>query len=306
MKRRVITLTESQLKKVIEKMIEEADIQPTNKFQPGQKFQQGQQQGFASGKQAQIAVLNAGREAMKGAKQVIVTIGKVTFTVITYGVAFIYLIGKSLYKVGAAIGNAILKFISATGRAAVGAATAVGDATINGLKVAGVAIEKGAQVVSSFVASLKDQSIAIVKWVINLFKQFGNALWGKLLIAAGSIKEFSSALGTWLKDSYSAVAQEVGLAWDRAMQLGAQGINALKSGVSNAVDSVKSAASTVGNKISSTAANIGNKIAGGLGSAAGWVKGFLSEMFERYFSMENFSTSKILSECVKYNGKIIL
>jgi phage-related protein len=244
--------------------------------------------------------------AFKGAKQIVVTIGKTAFNVIIYGAAVVYLIGKTAYKVAAAASNAIFKFLAATGKAVISAATAVGDAVLTGLKAAGVAIEKGAQAVTAWLGSLKDQTIAIVKWVVNLFKQFGNAVWGKVLIAAGAIQEFSAYLGTWLKDSYNTVAKEVGLAWDQAMNLAKQGVNALKQGLSTAAQNAKNVVNKVGNKISSTASNIGNSIANTAGKAAGWIKGFLSEMLERYYSMENYTTNQILSECVKYNGKVIL
>jgi hypothetical protein len=220
---KVIRLNESQLKSIIEKIIQE------QQFQPGQQYQKGKQSTIASGQQAQAAVINAGRLALKGAKQILVTIGKTAFNVVIYGGAIIYLIGKSAYKVSAAIGNALFKFLASTGKATVAAATAVGDATITGLKAAGVAIEKGAQAVSAWVGSLKDQSVAIIKWVFNLYKQFGAAVWGKILIAGGAIRDFSAALGSWLKDSYNTVAKQIGVGWDQAMNLGKQGISAIKN-----------------------------------------------------------------------------
>jgi hypothetical protein len=140
---KVIRLNESQLKSIIEKIISEASVAPATSqgFQPGQQYQQGKQSTIATGKQAQTAVLNAGRAALKGAKQVVVTVGKTVFNVVIYGGAIIYLIGKGVYKVSAAIGNAIFKFLASTGKATVAAATAVGDSTITGLKAAGVAVE---------------------------------------------------------------------------------------------------------------------------------------------------------------------
>lgn len=298
--KKVIRLSESQLKGIISKIIEE------QQFQPSQNYNRNSGDAFKAAQSQKTAVKNLASSAVKGLKEAIITIGKISFKVIIYTGAIVFLIGRGIYKVVASVGNAILKFISSTGKAIVSGATDIGKKTIETLKAMSVPIEQDAQAFGQWLSSKKDQSVGILKWVINSFKQFGNDVWGKLLIGAGAIKEFSAVLGSWVKDSYNTVAKEVGLAWDQAVNAGRDVVKGIKQGASNIAKDVRSAANYVGNKVSSTAANIGNSLAGAAGSAAGYIKGWLNEMFERYFSMENYSTSQILSECVKYNGKVIL
>ena len=297
---KVIKLTESELKRLIENIIQEQNLAI------GQNFQQGQQIGQQAGQRARQAVNTAvkqGAQAVGDAakvvartgKQVIVTIGKATFTVITYGAAVVFLIGKGLYKVSAAVGNSILKFISAVGGATVSAATALGQATISGLKSAGIAIEKGADFVGQQLNSLKDSTVATAKWVVGLFKGLGAAAYAKALVAANTIKELNTAMGNWLKTQYNTVANAIGATWDQAVGLAQKGLSNLKAGAKSAYDTV-----------SKTASNIANTASDYAGRAFGAVKGFLSEFFDRLLSMENKSTNALLSEMVNYNGKTIL
>lgn len=290
---KVIKLTETELKRLIENIIQEQGLAV------GQNFQQGQQIGMKAGQQARQVVNTAVKQGAQAvgnaAKQVVVTIGKVSFTIITYGAAIVYLIGKGVYKVSAAVGNAILKFLSAIGSATVSAVTAMSQATMNGLKTAGIVIEKGAQFVGQQLTNLKDSSVAIGKWVIGQFKGLGAAVYAKALVAANSIGELGSAMGTWFKDQYNTVANAIGASWDQAVGMAQKGWQNIKANASKAMDNVKS-----------TATNFANKASDYAGKAFGAVKGFLSEFFDRLISMENKSTNTLLSEMVNYNGKSIL
>ena len=297
---KVIKLTETELKRLIENIIQEQGLAV------GQNFQQGQQIGSKAGQQARQAVNtavkqgaqavgDAAKQVAAGAKQVVVTIGKVSFTIITYGAAIVYLIGKGVYKVSAAVGNAILKFLSAIGSATVSAATAMSQATMNGLRAAGIAIEKGAQFVGQQLTNLKDSSVAIGKWVIGQFKGLGAAVYAKALVAANTLRELNSALGMWFKDQYNTVANAIGASWDQAVGMAQKGWQNIKAGATKAFDNVKS-----------TATNIANKASDYAGRAVGAIQGFLSEFFDRLISMKNKSTNTLLSEMVNYNGKSIL
>lgn len=298
--KKVVRITESELKKIIQNIIEEQNLAVS------QNFQKGQQSGIQAGQQARQvvnkAIQKAGENIQAGAlsvakagKQVIVTIGKTTFTILTYGAAVVFLIGKGIYKVGAAIGNAILKFLSAVGNATVSAATAIGQSALNGLKTAGIAIEKGAQWVGQQLSSLADSGVSMIKWILGQFKALGAVAFAKVLLAANSVKEFGASVGNWIKQQYDSISASVGKKWDDAVAGVKQGWESAKSGMKSAYDSV-----------SSTAANIGNKASEYAGNAWGAIKGFLSEFFERFISMENKSNVTLLSEMVNYNGKSIL
>lgn len=286
---KIVRITESELKRMIQNIIQEQNLAI------GQNFQQGQQIGLKAGQQARQAVNTAAKQIANAGKQVIVKIGNVTFTVITYGAAFVFLIGKGLYKVGAAVGNSILKFISAVGGATVSAATALGQSTINGIKSAGIAVEKGAEFVGQQLSNLKDSTVVTAKWVVGLFKSLGAAAYAKALVAANSVKELSGVMSDWLKTQYNTVANAIGATWDQAIGMAQKGLSNLKSGAKSAYDTV-----------TKTAANITNKASDYAGRTIGAIKGFLQEFFDRYFSMNNKTTEQLLSEMVNYSNKSIL
>ena len=302
MKKRVITLTESDLIRIIEKVISEQDTISGN-------FQQGTQKGVQArqtvnkvvgnvaqgAKKVGTAAVQAGAATLQGAKQVAITIGKVTFYSVITGGVVVFLIGKGIYKVSAAVGNAIIKFLAATGKATVSAATAVGQKALGGLQAAGIAIGKGAQFVAQQLGQMKDSTVSFVKWMINQFKQFGTAAWAKILVAASQVKEWGSALAGFLKQSWNTIASKVGVAWDQAANWASGKLTQIKQGVQNAASAVKSGVQNVANK----AANVAGNLWGG-------VKGFFTEMFERYLSFEGTNILEIISEAKAYNGKSIL
>jgi hypothetical protein len=297
---KTVKLTEGELKKIIEKIISEQSLAV------GQNFQQGQQVGQVAGQQARQvvnkavktgaqAVQNASVQVAKFGKQVVVTIGKVAFNVVIYGAATVFLIGKGVYKVSAAIGNALLKFLAASGKAVVSGATSIGNAALSGLKAGGIAIEKGAQFVGTQLSGLADSGMSIVKWVLNQFKQFGVAVWGSLLIGATKVKEWAGALGAWIKQQYDTIASQIGVAFNDA-------VAGVKNMANKAASSVKSGLQKAGQ----VGANIANSVSNTAGKIWGGMKGFLQEFFERFNSFKGTDTLTILSESVKYNGLTIL
>lgn len=289
---RKVVLTETQLKKLIDKVIAE---QATGEFNVGQSFTKGRQSTVSSGKQAQQAVVAAAGEVAKAGKQVLIKIGNITIKAITYGAAVVWLIGKGVYKLTAAIANSILKLITATGKAVVSAATALDMAAVNTLRTVGIAIEKGAKWVGQQLTSLKDSTIAVVKWVIGAMKQFGAKVWAKVLAGAAAIAGVGQQLGQWLGSQWSTIQKEVGVAWDQA-----------KSWASGALKSAGQAISNTASNIKSGVANAANAVAGAAGKAAGWLQGFLSELFNRFVSFKGEDMMSILSEARQYNGKTIV
>lgn len=286
---RIVRLTETQLKGLINKVIEEQNLAV------GQNFQKGTQTGAAAGQQARQAVNKAVASAANLGKEVVVTIGKTTFYIIVTAGYAIFLIGKGIWKVGQTIGNAIIKFLSATGKATVKVANQVSTGVLNGLQSAGVAINKGLEVAKQTLNSAKDSSMAVIKWVIGQFKSLGVQVWAKVLVSASQIKEFGQAVTGWLGQQWGTIQNQVGVAWDKAANWASGAFNKAKQGVSNAVNTVKQGAT-----------NLANKAANVAGNTWGAIKGFLSEMFERLLSFKGTTTDQILSEAVKFNGKSIL
>lgn len=299
-----IQLTETELKKVIEKIIEE-------QLNLSQNYQQGQQQAIKNqtGVQAAKNIHNAAVAAFNGVKQTVVKIGNVAFTIVVYGAATVWLIGKGIYKVTQAVSGALLKLISATGKAVISAGQAVGQATIAAFQAAGVMIEKGAQAVGQFLTGLKDGTVSAAKWLINSCKSLGASIWGKILIGVGTIKELAGALGGWAKQQYDSIAQSLGVAWDTAVNAARKGYDALKQGVTNVANKISDTASNVYNNVKQGATNFANNVAKTAGNITQGAKNFwnnLFEMIERWVSMDGMNHSQILSESIKFNGKVIL
>lgn len=294
MKRKIIHLTESDLRKLISKIIEEQTMTSS--------FNQGQQLGMVQGQQARQAVNQAAVAISKGMKETIITVGKFSFKVVVCGAVVVFLIAKTLFKVQQAAANAILKFISATGKAVVKQLAQVTQATLDSLKLAGIAIEKGLQYVEQQFTSLRDQTVSVAKWSINLFKQFNSQIFAKVLIAAAGIKEFSSMLGDFLKTSWSSIQNQIGVTWENAS-------NWAKGAFKSAAQKVQNTASQLGQSVvrgvQNTASQLGQSVAKGVGNVVGGIQGFLSEMYERYLSFSS-NTISILSEATSYNGKLIL
>lgn len=286
---KIVRLTESQLKGLINKVIEEQNLSV------GQNFQQGMQSTQASGQQAKQAVVNAAADVAKAGKQVVVKIGNVVITVITFGAAVVWLIGKGVYKLTAVIGNALLKLITSTGKAVVGGATLIGNSTLNGLKAAGVAIDKGVKTVGQQLNSLKDSTISIGKWLIGVMKQFGTQIWAKVLAGASAISGIGQQIGGWLKSQWDGIANAVGVQWDQAKSWATGALKSAGQAISNAASSIKSGATNLANTASNYA-----------GKAAGWLKGFLSELFNRFVGFKGEDVMSILSEAKQYNGKSIV
>lgn len=290
MKRKVIHLKESELRQLISKIIEEQTVSSA--------YTQGKQAGLTQGQQARQVVNQAALSFAKGVKETIITIGKFTFKILVYGGAVVYLIGKGLYRVSQAAGNAILKFLSATGKAVVKSANQASDATMSALQAAGIAIDKGAQWAGKQLLGLRDNTIAIGKWVINIFKQFGTQLWAKILVAAGGIQEMRAIVGDHLKASWASIQNQVGVAWENASKWASGAFNSAKQAVTNT-------ANKIGTAVKNKASEYAQSAARGAGKLLGSIQGFLQEMYERYNSFSN-DTLSIISEATSYNGKVIL
>ncbi len=295
---RKVVLTETQLKKLIDKVIAEQAVNNNDgNFHMKQSAtasynDMGTQQ---SGKQVKQAISAAATEVMRAGKKVLIKIGNITITTLTIAGAVIWIIGEGVYKLTAAIASSILKLLTATGKVVVGAATTLDMMAVNALTKVGIAVEKGAKWVGQQLNSLKDSSIAVVKWVIGAMKQFGTKVWAKVLAGAAAIAGVGQQLGQWLSSQWTTIQKEVGVAWDQA-----------KSWASGALKSAGQAIANTASNIKSGVANVANKVASAAGTAAGWLKGFLSELFNRFVSFKGEDMMSILSEARQYNGKAIV
>lgn len=290
MKKRVIHLKESELKQLISRIIEEQTVSGA--------YSQGKTAGLTQGQQARQVVNQAALSGAKAIKETIITIGKYTFKIVIIGAAVVYLIGNAVYKVSQAANNALLKFLAATGQAAVRKATAAQQSTMAGLKAAGIAIEKGEQYIQQQLSALRDSSVAMGQWLINLFKQFGTQAWARILVAVGGIQELNAMLGNFLKNSWASIQKQVGVTWDNASKWASGAFNTAKQAVSNT-------ANQIGTAVKNKAGELARSAASGVGNAIGSIQGFLQEMYERYHSFSN-DTLLIISEARLYNGKVIL
>lgn len=282
--KRTLHLSESELITVLQRIINEEQTM-------GQSYDKGKQSGIATGQKAQQKVKTVVNDALKLAKQSFVTIGKTTITVLSYGIAVIWVIGEGIFKINAAVSQALLKLLMATGKAVIGGVTALTQKTINVLNKVGILIEKGAKFVGDKINSLKDSTIAVGKWFINTCKQLGVKAWAGILAGASKIKEIASVLGQFLSSSWATIQNQMGMAWDQVQNMAAN----IKQGVQNAYSNVKQGAQAVGNKVANYA-----------GKAAGFLKGFLSEMFKRYYGFKGTNTLSILVEGRKYNNRSII
>jgi hypothetical protein len=232
---------------------------------------------------------------MKAGKQTIVTLGNITFTIVIYGAAVIWLIGKGVYRIAKATSDALLKLLSSTGKLVIGGATELGKKSVDTLKAGGILIDKGAQYVGQQLSNLKDSSVTLGKWIIGQAKQFGSKIYAAVLSGASKIGTIANLVGDYLKQQWSTVQAQVGKTWEQA-----------KSLASGAYQTAKKTAQNVGSQISKTASDIGSGISKAAGNVTGFLGGLMSEMFERYFSFEGETTLDILFEARRFNGKSIL
>ena len=297
--RKIIKLTESDLSRLIERIVQEQATAATA-YQAGQKTGQVAAQatkqavGQAAKAVGQAAATGA-QQVMKAGKQTIVTLGNISFTIVVYQAAVVWLIGKGVYKIGKAASDALLKLLATTGKLVVGGATFLGQKTIDGLKAGGILIDKGAQYVGQQLSNLKDSTVSVGKWIIGQAKQFGAKIYGAVLAGASKIGALANLFGAWLGQQWGSIQKQVGQTWDQA-----------KSMASGAYQTAKKTAAGIGQQVSQTAGNIGKSISQAAGNVTGFLGGLMSEMFERYFSFEGETTLDILSEARKFNGKSIL
>jgi hypothetical protein len=291
-----LRLTESDLIRLVERIIQEQQT----------SYQAGQVAGQAAGQATKQAVgqaatavkqaaVSGAQQVMKAGKQAIITLGKIQFTIITYQLAVVWLIGKGVYKIAKATSDALLKLLASTGKLVVGGLTQLGQKTIDGLKAGGILIDKGAQYVGQQFNSLKDSSLTLAKWIIGQAKQFGANVYAAVLSGASKIGAIANLVGDYLKQQWTGIQNQVGKTWEQA-----------KSMASGAYQSAKKTAQNVGSKIYKTAGDIGGSVSRAAGNVTGFLGGLMSEMFERYFSFEGETTLDILSEARKFNGKSLI
>jgi hypothetical protein len=296
-KTRVVKLTEAQLREMVKKMISE------------QGYEAGVQAGMVSGKATQQKVkqgvqtaVNVGIAAFKGAKEALISVGKFTFTAIIFAGYVTFKIGETLYKVSAGIGNAILSFLASSGKAVVKYANQVGQATVAAFEKLGANIKMGAQAVAQWLGAQKDKAYAMITYVIGLFKQFGVAVYGKMLVAAANVKEFGSNVANWAKTQYNAVAQQLGVAWDTAVGAVSKGVDYLKQKASQ----VGTAVNQAGQKVANYAKGAWDKASNIAGKGIGFLKGLVSEFFVRFIELNSMNSVQIINEWVTNPSKVIL
>jgi hypothetical protein len=294
--KKIITLTESDLKRLVKRILDEQATSYQVGQPAGQAAAQATKQVVGQAAQAVGQAAATGAQAvMKAGKQTIVTLGNVTFTIVIYQAAVVWLIGKGIYRMAKATSDALLKLLATTGKLVVGGATTLGQATLNTLKAGGIAIEKGVQAVGQQLSKLGDSTINVGKWIIGKTKQFGTKVYAAVLGGASKIGALAGAFGEFLKQQWGTIQNQVGKTWDQA-----------KSMAAGAYQAASKAAQNVGSQVSKAASSVGSSISKAAGNVTGFLGGLMSEMFERYFSFEGSSTLDIIYEARKFNGKSIL
>jgi hypothetical protein len=263
--------------------------------QLAQSYQQGQKVGQQAGQQVRQGVVKAGQQvgqavqsgaawAANTLKQTIVTIGKITFTVVIIGGTIIYLIGKGVYKVSQSVHNQIMKILSSLGAITMTGVTAVSKTTMNALNAAGLAIQQGQQAFMNNVNKLADNTVNTMKWLLEKVSQYGAKKYAQALAAAAKIQVLATGLGQWFASQWTRVQNVVGTTWEQAKKMSSQ-----------ALDAVKKGAQSVGSAISKGTQAVGNTLAKGAGNVAGFVQG-LFEMFTRIMSFNSNTSIGILNE----------
>jgi hypothetical protein len=115
------------------------------------------------------------------------------------------------------------------------------------------------------------------------------------LAGAAAIAGVGQQLGQWLGSQWTTIQKEIGVAWSQAKSWASGALKSAGQAISNAASSVKSGV-----------ANAANTVANYAGKAAGWLQGFLSELFNRFVSFKGEDMMSILSEARQYNGKAIV
>ena len=271
--------SKNQLEQVIVQIIKE-------QLNMQQNYQQGQKQGMAAGQATKQAVVKGVNELSRVGKEVLVTIGNVSFKIVTIGVGAaaytVWAIGTGVWKINTAVSNALIKFVSSVVKVTIGAATALGAATLDLFKRAGIAISQGAQAFMNGVKSLAEKGAAVIKWFVGLCAKFGAKVYAKILAGINSIGVIASAVGNWLGQQWATIQKNVGIGWEKAKQLGA-----------NVWSGIKSGANYLGNAASNIAGNVG-----------GFIRG-LFEIFERFNSFTSNTTLGVLKEARYINATIL-
>ena len=265
-------------------------------------FQQGEKKTIQGGQNAGLKTREMIKAGLKVAKQTLITIGKVTLTILFAPVGIVCLIGYAAFKITQTVVNALIKFLTACGKAVIKATEAITETTINIVtkifQKLGIAIKAGIDIVGSFFKSVAEGSYKVVIYCLKALKQFGLMFYGKILVMAATIKEFGQDVWNWCKQQFDAISKQIGMAWDSAMNLAKQGWGAVKNLGSQAMELGKKAA---------------NKVADVAGQTYGAVKGFAQGLFEdailfyeTYISIRNKDTFALISECSKITKNVIL
>jgi hypothetical protein len=309
MKKKIL-VTESELVRIINRIISEQQPGPVaaSPSSKGLNLRQnvvtgyGNQGAQQSGQKAKQAVVQTASKVLQAGKQVTIKIGNTVLNVVTIGGAVLWLIGESVFKISSAISNEILKLLTSTGKVVVGAATQLSQQSSQALTKAGIALNKGAEYVAKQVSSMADSSMKAVTYVLDLMKQFGAKTWAQILAGASALAALKGQLDNWLKSKWAGIQNQVGMAWDQA-----------KASASGAFQTAKDYAGKVGSSISNKASQIkqgatdfANKAANYAGQAGAWLKGFMSELFNRYHSFQGNDLISVLSEARQFNGKAII
>lgn len=302
MKNKLNYISESEKNRILEMHIKALLKEQGTPLNVGGSFQQGQAKTIGGGQQAGKALKQQISNALKTAKEISVKIGNTIIKFLIYGTAVICFIGLVTYKITKAIFDALIKFLTATGNVVIGAATAVAETTVDILTTAirktGQGIQNASQAIGTFVRDSADKSYGIIIYCLKACKQFGIMIWGKILVMASTISEFGQTVWNWCKQQYQTIANQLGMAWDSAVDMAKQGWESLKNLGSKALD--------YGKKAANTAADYAGQA---WGAAKGFAQGLFNEsiqFYHTYYSIESTDTLSLIRECSKITKNVII
>lgn len=191
--KKVIRLTESDLSRIVTRVISEQN----------QSFTTGFKQGKSAGKQTQQAVKGAVKQAgqfVKGAtEQTIKIAGQTIKGVFVGGVVVFILAGKAI-KVGLDIGKKIFSFLGSLGKQ-------FGSIVVGGAKSVANFAQATLTKASSNVADL-------FTTIFNMIKKLGSKAYAAALSMASKISDIWKNISSWatgaLKSAYSSVKKVAG------------------------------------------------------------------------------------------------
>jgi len=193
--KRIVRLTESDLTRIVKRIISEQN----------QSYSKGYNQGQTAGKQTQQAVKGAVKQAgqfVKGATEQVITIAGQSIKAVFVGGLVVFILAGRAIKVGLDVGKKILSFLGSLG------------------KQFGNIVVSGAKSVGNFAKNTIDKAATDVKFLYNtifgMLKKVGGKLYSGALEMASKINDIWNNISSWASGALKSVKKAVGDVYNTA------------------------------------------------------------------------------------------